>query len=59
MTKMDRPVQDNRANQCNPNHSATGSGRSSGYTGSRANENNRANQKNPNNPQYSGGNKKK
>lgn len=43
--------QDNRANQCNPNHSSTGPGRFSGYGGARsmADLNNHSNQLNPNN----------
>lgn len=43
---------DNRANQCNPNHHATGPGHAAGYhgTGDKADLDNHANQCNPNNP---------
>lgn len=54
LTDMDN----NRANQCNPNHLKSGSGRSSGYhgDGSKHDLDNHANQLNPNNRRYQGGN---
>lgn len=50
---MDK-AQDNRTNQCNPNHEKTGPGREAGYhgTGTKADLDNHGNQLNPNNPQY-------
>ncbi|GLH07860.1 Uncharacterized protein GBIM_13264 [Gryllus bimaculatus] len=51
---MDKATQDNRTNQCNPNHSPTGPGHKSGYqgTGTKADLDNHSKQLNPNNPQY-------
>lgn len=52
---MNRPGQDqNRANQCNPEHKQTGPGRPAGYQGSRekANLDNHAEQRNPNNEKF-------
>jgi len=49
--KMNKQTMDNKANQQNPNHSASGQGRAAGYrgAGTRADLNNHANQLNPNN----------
>jgi len=57
VSEMDRQTnnsQNNRGNQCNPNHTPTGPGRQSAYQGSqeRANVNNHGNQLNPNNQNY-------
>lgn len=56
-------MDNNRANQCNPNHAPSGPGHTAGYAGdtSRAAQNNHSNQCNPNNSAYSssrGGGKK-
>lgn len=57
---MDKPSQDNRANQINPNHEPTGQGKSHGYTGTGTTSdlNNHSNQMNPNNPAYGRSGKK-
>lgn len=52
---MNRPGQDqNRDNQCNPNHKQTGPGHPAAYQGSRdkANIDNHAQQLNPNNEKF-------
>jgi len=52
---MDRQnAQNNRVNQCNPNHPSDGPGRPSNYQGAtdKSNLNNHANQLNPNNDRY-------
>lgn len=53
---MDRQnqAQDNRSNQCNPNHAPTGPGRQGAYQGSqeKANRDNHGNQLNPNNERF-------
>lgn len=56
---MPNPNNDNRANQCNPNHGSTGPGHPAGYqgTGTKSDLDNHGNQKNTNNPQYGGGKK--
>lgn len=53
---MDKQGQDNRANQCNPNHTPTGPGHLTGYQGegTPSDLNNHANQLNPNNSNYKG-----
>eukprot|EP00287_Rhodomonas_sp_CCMP768_P014276 CAMPEP_0196756142 /NCGR_PEP_ID=MMETSP1091-20130531/100024_1 /TAXON_ID=302021 /ORGANISM="Rhodomonas sp., Strain CCMP768" /LENGTH=54 /DNA_ID=CAMNT_0042104705 /DNA_START=15 /DNA_END=179 /DNA_ORIENTATION=+ len=53
---MNKGAQDNKANQLNPNHAASGPGRSAGYhgAGSKCDLNNHANQLNPNNRNYQG-----
>jgi len=50
-------MDNNRANQCNPNHGPTGPGHNAGYggTGGQADRDNRANQLNPNHAQFGGG----
>jgi len=47
-------AQQNRTNQCNPNHQPTGPGRTAGYKGdlSKANLDNHADQLNKNNQKY-------
>ena len=62
-TTMDKQTMDNnnnnRANQLNPNHSASGPGRASGYAGAgtKADLKNHANQLNPNNKASKGASK--
>ncbi|CAG7816907.1 unnamed protein product [Allacma fusca] len=53
---MNNSRDNNKSNQCNPNHTKSGPGRSSGYGGdkSKANLNNHANQMNPNHKSYQG-----
>lgn len=53
---MDRAAQDNRANQCNPNHTTTGQGHDAAYGGDKSKPamDNHANQMNPNNSEYKG-----
>jgi hypothetical protein len=57
--QQNKTAQDNRANQQNPNHQATGPGRDAGYggQGTKPDLSNHANQMNPNNPRYTAGKK--
>lgn len=52
---MDKPAQDNRANQLNPNYE----GHKAGYQGNteKSAMDNKSNQQNPNNPVFMGGQK--
>lgn len=54
MSDPNQQSQDNRANQINPNHTASGGGKPAGYHGfgDQPDRNNHANQMNPNNKNY-------
>jgi hypothetical protein len=61
LAQQNKTAQDNRANQQNPNHEATGPGLDLGYRyggkGTKSDLNNHANQMNPNNARYKAGKK--